>query len=219
MLASSFRKVLNATYVNNTGGSHELFTKNILLSGGFTEVSNKQIQFNSEEFWKNHYLKNWDKASNIPNKTVIIQPFGSQKTPDKIIKYKNILIPWEDKSSKDIKPTYNGGLPKLECFYIFTSEKHDKTTINNMFDITSNEVLGFVRVTRTDNAILTGNLKQTFIATGGNWNVNGSPSTISYNNSLQLKYGAKVIDINTTGIYLDFTAILDDLTLFIGLKN
>ena len=54
MLTSSFRKILNATYVNNTGGSHELFTKNILLIEGFTEVSKKQIQFNSEEFWKNH---------------------------------------------------------------------------------------------------------------------------------------------------------------------
>lgn len=139
MLVSSFRKILNATYVNNTGGSHELFTKNILLNEGFTEVSNKLIQFNSEEFWENHYLQNWEKANNIPNKTVIIQPFGSQKTPDKIIKYKNILIPWEDKSSKDTKPTYNGGLPKLECFYIFTSEKHDKTTIFRGKDIISKE--------------------------------------------------------------------------------
>ena len=92
-----------------------------------------------------------------------------------------------------------------------------------MFDITSTEVIGFVRVTRKlSNAtpFRIGNLKVTFNGAGGIWSEKGAPS-ISYNNTLQSDddYGAKVIDTNTTGLYIDFTAILDDLTLFIGLKN
>jgi len=139
MFSSALKKILNSPYINNKGGSHELFTKNILIGEGFKEVSNNDIKFNSVEFWKNHSLQNWEKASNIPNNSVISQPFGSQKTPDKIIKYKNILLPWEDKSSKDTKPTYNGGLPKLECLYVFTSEKHNKTTIFQGKDIITKE--------------------------------------------------------------------------------
>lgn len=97
----------------------------------------------------------------------------------------------------------------------------DPTTIDNMFNNTSDEVLGFSRVTRKqDNKVLIGNLKQEFSGVGGNWYLTGSSlSTISYNNTLQLNYGAQVIDTNTTGLYINITGILDDLTLFIGLKN
>ena len=92
--------------------------------------------------------------------------------------------------------------------------------VNNIFDENSNDAIGFVRVTRTDDSVvLIGNLKQSFNPTGGNWNVNGSPASISYNDSLQLKYGAKVIDGTNYGLYVSPTAINDDLTIFIGIKN
>ena len=67
--------------------------------------------------------------------------------------------------------------------------------------------------------ILVGNLKQAFNPTGGNWMINGSPANISYNNSLQLKYGAKVENGAEFGVYLSPTTINDDLTIFIALKN
>lgn len=94
------------------------------------------------------------------------------------------------------------------------------TDVTNIFDENSNDAIGFARVTRTDDSVvLIGNLKQLFNPTGGNWNVNGSPSTVSYNNTLQLKYGSKVIDGSNYGLYLSPTAINDDLTIFIGIKN
>tara|TARA_R110002073_G_scaffold25719_4_gene84930 strand:+ start:1117 stop:4632 length:3516 start_codon:yes stop_codon:yes gene_type:complete len=99
--------------------------------------------------------------------------------------------------------------------YMFNS-----SDIANIFNENSNDAIGFARVTRTDDSvILIGNLKQLFNPTGGNWNVNGSPSSISYNNSLQLKYGAKVLDGSNYGLYLSPNDISDDLTIFIGIKN
>ena len=100
----------------------------------------------------------------------------------------------------------------------------DSTTIDYMFNYESDKVLGFSRVTRDEasgnDVVIIGNLKQEFSATGGNWYLNGSSSsTISYNNTLQLNYGAQVIDNNTVGLYINYSGILDDLTLFIGLKN
>ena len=92
--------------------------------------------------------------------------------------------------------------------------------VANIFDETSNDAIGFARATRSDDSvILIGNLKQLFNPTGGIWIVNGSPSSISYSNSLQLKYGAKVIDGSNYGLYVLPTSINDDLTIFIGIKN
>lgn len=92
--------------------------------------------------------------------------------------------------------------------------------IDNLFEENNLNALGFARVTRSDSVKLIGNFKQLFNPTGGNWNVNGSPASISYNDTLQLKYGSKVIqNSNNYGIYLSPTAINDDLTLFIAIKN
>lgn len=97
----------------------------------------------------------------------------------------------------------------------------DENDVNNIFDDSITSAIGFARVTRaTDSVVLIGNLKQLFDPVGGNWNINGSPASISYNDSLQLKYGAKVIDgANNYGLYVSPTAINDDLTIFIGIKN
>ena len=91
--------------------------------------------------------------------------------------------------------------------------------VANIFDDSSDSAIGFARATRSDSVILVGNLKQSFNPTGGNWMINGSPANISYNNSLQLKYGAKVENGAEFGVYLSPTAINDDLTIFIALKN
>lgn len=138
-LSQALKDVLEAPYVDNTNNNHENFTKTVLLKNGFSEVSKDNITFKDTEFWENINTLDWDKASHIPNNSLICQPFGSQKTPDKIIKYKNKLFAWEDKSSKGASPTYNGGLPKQDCLYVFTSQKHDKTTIFRGKDIITKE--------------------------------------------------------------------------------
>ena len=69
----------------------------------------------------------------------ISQPNGIQNSPDFRIWYgvpsweKHIDV--ECKSSKQAKPMYNGGLPKLGVFYVFSSQKYDSTTIYLADDI------------------------------------------------------------------------------------
>ena len=138
-LSKTINEVLKSPYVSNENDAHENYTRDLLIKNGFNEMSGTCIRFNYNEFWENIDKINWEKASNIPNNTIICQPFGSQKNPDKLIKYCGRLFAWEDKSSKDGKPLYNGGLPKLDCLYVFTSKKHNETTIFRGKDIISKE--------------------------------------------------------------------------------
>ena len=94
-------------------------------------------------------------------------------------------------------------------------------TLNNLFDKNNNDAIGFVRATLVNgNFKRIGNLKQSFNPVGGIWNQNGGTDT-DYNNTLTKAYGAKVeySSNNDFGIYIDYSALNDDLTLFIGLKN
>ena len=138
-LSKTLNEALKSPYVPNENNAHENYTRDLLIKNGFHEIPGSHIKFDYNEFWENIDKINWDKASNIPNNTIIIQPFGSQKNPDKLIKYCGKLFAWEDKSSKEGKPVYNGGLPKLDCLYVFTSKKHNKTTIFRGKDIITKE--------------------------------------------------------------------------------
>jgi len=94
-------------------------------------------------------------------------------------------------------------------------------TLNNLFDKNNNDAIGFVRVSLVGNNFKRiGNLKQSFNPVGGIWNQNGGTDT-NYNNTLTKAYGTKVeySSNNDFGIYIDYSALNDDLTLFIGLKN
>ena len=94
-------------------------------------------------------------------------------------------------------------------------------TLNNLFDKNNNDAIGFVRVSLVGNNFKRiGNLKQSFNPVGGIWNQNGGTDT-NYNNTLTKAYGAKVeySSNNDFGVYIDYSALNDDLTLFIGLKN
>ena len=94
-------------------------------------------------------------------------------------------------------------------------------TLNNLFDKNNNDAIGFIRATLVSgNYQRIGNIKQSFNPVGGIWNQNGGTDT-DYNNTLTKAYGAKVeySSNNDFGIYIDYSALNDDLTLFIGLNN
>ena len=94
-------------------------------------------------------------------------------------------------------------------------------TLNNLFDKNNNDAIGFVTVSLVDNNFKRiGNLKLRFNPVGGIWNQNGGTDT-NYNNTLVKAYGAKVeySSNNDFGVYIDYSVLNDDLTLFIGLKN
>lgn len=60
----------------------------------------------------------------------IYQPNGSQASPDfRVILSTGRNVDIECKSSKQVYPTFNGGLPKEGVVYIFSSAKYNQTTI------------------------------------------------------------------------------------------
>ena len=96
----------------------------------------------------------------------------------------------------------------------------DVNTIDKIFDLNDDDAIGFVKTTlQSNNGIRVGNLKIEYNPVGGDWINNGS-TPISYNNSLIKAYGSKVENNNgDKGIFVSPTAINNDLTLFIGIKN
>lgn len=58
------------------------------------------------------------------------QPNGTQNSPDfRVTLPTGRVVDIECKSSKQAYPTYNGGLPKENVVYIFSSKKYNETTI------------------------------------------------------------------------------------------
>jgi hypothetical protein len=134
MLSNTLTKLLLLPYSNNYMGAHEKLIEELLISSGFNKTEHV---LSKKDFWEHHLEPNW--KDDIENNSFISQPFGTQSTPDFIIKYKDILIPFEAKSSKSTNPTYNGGLPKQECIYVFTCKKHNSQTLFFGKDIISKE--------------------------------------------------------------------------------
>ena len=66
------------------------------------------------------------------------QPNGIQNSPDfRVYLADDTTVDIECKSSKQAFPTYNGGLPKKDVVYIFSSKKYDETTIYFAQDVVS----------------------------------------------------------------------------------
>ena len=77
----------------------------------------------------------------MPNFTYITQPFGSNDSPDFIIKDENgnILCIEAKSSSKNYFPLYNSGGIKQNYIYVFCSKKTNQTVIYKGSDIIAQE--------------------------------------------------------------------------------
>ncbi len=123
--------VLQLKYtMNQTGNTqHEEIVSNELKKVGFNVVDLEN---------KDAYTKAYGKSfENLPEGTFISQPNGDQSSPDFLGKVNGKFVPIECKSSKGAQPTYNGGLPKKDVVYIFSSKKYDETTIYFAQDVVS----------------------------------------------------------------------------------
>lgn len=65
------------------------------------------------------------------------QPNGIQNSPDFYVYNNGKRYSVECKSSKGHFPVYNGGLPKPDVIYIFSSKKYNETTVFNANDVVS----------------------------------------------------------------------------------
>ncbi len=114
---------------------HEEGVENLLKKNGFKKSDLKKITKNQR-----------DKAlagGDIPllkEGEYIAQPTGKNDSPDFIVRYKGKLYFIECKSSQESHPTYNGGRPKEEYIYIFSSGKVNQTTIFYGKDVLNDQV-------------------------------------------------------------------------------
>ena len=65
----------------------------------------------------------------LKNSQYLAQPCGNNDSPDFIVKHNNKLYFFEAKSSSQPHPTFNGGLPKEQYIYVFSTKKYNETTI------------------------------------------------------------------------------------------
>ena len=120
-------------YKNDAAGSgkgysrHEDALAEVLKRNGFGKyIPTKKLEKKKAERWQEHPKESAD----MPIGTFIEQPFGSQSSPDFIIKVsKDFVIFLEAKSSTTTAPTYNSGGVKRNYLYVFCSQKTNSTTL------------------------------------------------------------------------------------------
>jgi len=88
---------------------------------------------------RRHGFKMVEGRSNIQDGTFVYQPYGNNKNPDFLVQYRGKQYSIECKTSKGATPVYNGGLPKPNYIYIFSSLKYNETTIYYGKDILSDD--------------------------------------------------------------------------------
>jgi cytoskeletal protein CcmA (bactofilin family) len=94
----------------------------------------------------------------------------------------------------------------------------NSNTVTALFNDASTDAIGFCRATKAGTSInVIGNFKQDFEGTRGIWSDYGTVTT-GYSNSISAPYGSRIINSTDFGIYINPTAINNDLYLFIGLK-
>lgn len=115
-LKKALEEMLKMPYETNSTGcsKHEHLVETYLnIEGGFQKISVKKF-----------------KKDGLQPGEYVHQPYGSQRHPDFIVKEVNREFNIECKTSKEQAfPVYNGGIPKEDTIYVFSSGKYNKTTI------------------------------------------------------------------------------------------
>ncbi len=122
-LAEVFKCVLDAPHISNTSKAHEIWFGDLLHSKGFKEKTLKEVGLTKT---------NVRQRASSSDETLwfIPEPLGSQNTPDFLVSDENGNLRYiELKSSKQDKITWNGGYPKDDFIYVFSTEKHKGQTI------------------------------------------------------------------------------------------
>ena len=113
---------VESIHENNTFKSknHEIkFEDDFLLSNGYVKLEKESPFY--DEIKKTKSLIQID--SLVGEFLFISQPFGSQKHPDLIVVINGIVLWLELKKSKGNKISWNTGYPRLNCLYVFDSDK------------------------------------------------------------------------------------------------
>ena len=122
-LAEVFEAVLSAPHISNVSKAHEIWFGDLLHSKGFKEKTLKDVGLTKTDVRER--VSNSDQSL-----WFIAEPLGSQNTPDFLVSDENGNLRYiELKSSKQDKLTWNGGYPKDDFIYVFSTERHKGQTI------------------------------------------------------------------------------------------
>jgi len=131
-LARLFTTLKNSQYIPNPG--HEQYIKTVLINKGwmhYTPPKSKQNVRRTVESISD---------DEMPTMSFIYQPFGSQRSPDFILKDDGGRVEQlEAKSSTMDFPMYNSGGVNPDYLYVFCSKTTDTTTIYRGSDIITPE--------------------------------------------------------------------------------
>lgn len=116
---------VNTTTLKNDGPMNKFFADCLKLPYKSNSQDNPEHENQVEELLKKHGLEYES------------QPNGIQNSPDFYVYHNGKRYSVECKSSKGHYPVYNGGLPKPDVIYIFSSAKYNETTIFNADDVVS----------------------------------------------------------------------------------
>ena len=107
-----------------SGSKHEESIRQLLIRYGF------------QEFDKGKITGYGNVRAALPAGNFVCQPGGSNGNPDFLIRFDDgSYQDLEAKSTKGVKPMYNGVPPKEGCIYILTSERYNQTAVFHADDI------------------------------------------------------------------------------------
>lgn len=122
-LEKCLKEAITTGHINNTSKGHEQWFKGLLKKHGFKEKKIEDVGLTTQDV-RDHVRSNDNKLF------FVAEPLGSQNTPDFLVSdEKGNLIYIELKSSKEEKITWNGGFPKDDFIYLFSTGKHKAQTV------------------------------------------------------------------------------------------
>lgn len=122
-LLNTLKQAITNGHVSNTNKAHEKWFASLLTTNGFSSTTLENVGLSKLD------VRNRIDTSSS-NLWFIPEPLGSQNTPDFLVSDENgNLFYIELKSSKADKITWNGGYPKDNFIYLFSSGEHNGQTV------------------------------------------------------------------------------------------
>ena len=123
LLTKTLKQATSSHHRSNAKKQHEQWFESLLSNEGFAKKTLEDVNMTTTDVRENVLLSD-------QNLFFIPEPLGSQNTPDFLVGDEDgNLFYVELKSSKKEQITWNGGYPKDNYIYLFSSGKHDAQTI------------------------------------------------------------------------------------------
>jgi len=132
-LVKTLQKAIKSKHKSNTSKKHERWFEKLLTKNGFSKKTLEEVGMSKPDVRKGMKEDADEVIPVLKNESTLFfipEPLGSQNTPDFLVSdEEGNLFYIELKSSKEEKITWNGGYPKDNFIYLFSTEKHNSQTI------------------------------------------------------------------------------------------